>query len=224
MTSSVARNKSGAPGARPSALQPATPAASAPGGTISAPSSAHATSPRSGTGACSPTRGIPAAEPVYRFTFLIQETQELAARVRKFKSVPDGSTDWWGLDLERGFRRLRNYGKGLVKIARSHLEELLGDLNVQPGTAVTIEAQMVFRRRLRSASSDAFLAAGWSPDPKSRGRWREQSAVRKLPWGGPTGKVAGRPENVGPRFLSLLQNFNELAPPHSFVSQILATK
>ena len=29
-----------------------------------------------------------------------------------------------------------------MKIARSHFEELLSDLNVQPGTAVTVEAQI----------------------------------------------------------------------------------
>ena len=61
---------------------------------------------------------------------------------KEFKAVPPGSIDFWALDLEKGFKKLANYGKGLLKIARSHFEELASDLNVQPGTTVTMEAQI----------------------------------------------------------------------------------
>lgn len=48
----------------------------------------------------------------------------------------------WPFDIDRAFDKLKNYGKGLVKIARYHAMELLIELNVEAGHTATVQVQL----------------------------------------------------------------------------------
>lgn len=50
----------------------------------------------------------------------------------------------WLFDVDRAFDKVRNYSKGLLKLARSYSLELLAELNVEIGTAAKIEVELGF--------------------------------------------------------------------------------
>jgi hypothetical protein len=48
----------------------------------------------------------------------------------------------WLFDVDRAFEKLKNYSKGLVKVARSYSLELLAELSAEVGTTATIQVQL----------------------------------------------------------------------------------
>jgi hypothetical protein len=58
--------------------------------------------------------------------------------------LPEGSLSNpnWPFDVDRAFDKLRNYSKGLLKLARSYAMELLAELNVQPDITATVQVQL----------------------------------------------------------------------------------
>jgi hypothetical protein len=60
------------------------------------------------------------------------------------KLLPKGSLSNpnWLFDVDRAFEKLKNYSKGLLKVARSYALELLVELNVEVGTTATVQIQL----------------------------------------------------------------------------------
>jgi hypothetical protein len=58
--------------------------------------------------------------------------------------LPKGSLSnpFWPFDVDRAFEKLKNYSKGLLKLARSYTLELLAELNVEPGITATVQVQL----------------------------------------------------------------------------------
>ena len=58
--------------------------------------------------------------------------------------LPPGSLSnpIWPFDVDRAFEKLKNYSKGLIKIARSYTLELLTELNVEAGIAVSVQIEL----------------------------------------------------------------------------------
>src|SRR5262245_42452946 len=48
----------------------------------------------------------------------------------------------WLFDVDRAFEKLKNYSKGLLKVARSYTLELLAELNVEVGITATVQVQL----------------------------------------------------------------------------------
>ncbi|MDQ3814642.1 MAG: hypothetical protein M3347_11915 [Armatimonadota bacterium] len=62
----------------------------------------------------------------------------------RLKLLPVGSLSnpIWPFDVDRAFEKLKNYSKGLLKIARSYTIELLAELNVEAGITVTVQVEL----------------------------------------------------------------------------------
>ncbi len=85
-------------------------------------------------------------------------------------ALPTGSLSnpWWQWDLDQGFKRLRNYSKGLVKLARTFSVELLAELNFEASIGSSVEVQLGFPPALtigvhKGAKAGFGLGAGVSP-------------------------------------------------------------
>jgi len=63
---------------------------------------------------------------------------------QELKLLPQGTLEnpSWLWDIDSGFEKLRNYSKGLVKIARTFGTELLLELKVQAGVGITTTIQV----------------------------------------------------------------------------------
>ena len=69
------------------------------------------------------------------------------------------SNPLWTFDVDKAFNRVRNYAKGMLKIARSHAMELLTELNVEPGTTTTVQVELGFPPSLTLGFEKTFTGA-----------------------------------------------------------------